>query len=263
MGDYNVVLNLEDRQKGTPFKDVETRDFQDCLDDCGLTDLHYVGRSYTWTNNHVYSRIDRAIVNSTWITQMTSERVLIMEPNFFDHSPLWIRFQQLSQNRERSFKFLNCLVESPQFMPLVAGRWKHTDSHVNLRTTWNKLKVVKYHLKTLNTTQFRGVEEKLNTIRSQLKQVQVQMGNSIPTPQLIADEKELKIQLEKWSKIEESVYRQKSRIQWLRLGDSNTAYFFANMKNKQSLNHIRNLGNAQGCILQTDSEVQSEILGVL
>lgn len=41
------------------------------------------------------------------------------------------------------------------------------------------------------------------------------------------EEKELKKQLEKWVKIEESIYKQKSRNQWLKLGDSNSALFFA------------------------------------
>lgn len=36
--------------------------------------------------------------------------------------------------------------------------------------------------------------------------------------------RELQQQLEKWSKVEESAMQQKSRAQWLTLGDANTAY---------------------------------------
>lgn len=63
MGDYNSILTMEDRQNGAPEQDIETRDFKECKFDCGLTELVTVGREYTWTNNHVYSRIDRALSN--------------------------------------------------------------------------------------------------------------------------------------------------------------------------------------------------------
>lgn len=87
------------------------------------------------------------------------------------------------------------------------------------------------------------------------------MGNNIQQSSLIQEEKELKEQPEKWSMIEESIYRQKSRIQWLTLGDSNSAYFFANMKNRRAQNHIRNIINSHGILLQTDNEITEEVTG--
>lgn len=42
-------------------------------------------------------------------------------------------------------------------------------------------------------------------------------------------EKQLKADLEKWIIVEESILKQKFRIQWLGLGDTNSAFFFASM----------------------------------
>lgn len=47
---------------------------------------------------------------------------------------------------------------------------------------------------------------------------------------LLTEEKELKSQPNKWSLIEESIYSQNSIVQWFKLGNSNTAYFFASIK---------------------------------
>lgn len=46
------------------------------------------------------------------------------------------------------------------------------------------------------------------------------------------------INLEKWSLIEERVMKQKVRENWLPLGDANTKYFAAVMKERQLIKHI-------------------------
>lgn len=47
-------------------------------------------------------------------------------------------------------------------------------------------------------------------------------------------EKDLRSQLEKCDLIEESIYKQKSRVQWLKFEKSNSAYFFASIKNMRA-----------------------------
>ncbi|KAH0696290.1 hypothetical protein KY290_013643 [Solanum tuberosum] len=72
-------------------------------------------------------------------------------------------------------------------------------------------------------------------------------------------EKELQIQLEKWSMIEESAMQQKYRIQWLRLGDANIAYFYAHMKNRVAQNTITRLMTSDGNTAQTQEETELEV----
>lgn len=54
-------------------------------------------------------------------------------------------------------------------------------------------------------------------------------------------------------------YKQKSRVQWLILWDSNSAYFFTNMKNICGQTYIRNLTSAQGVLLHIDEDIDKEI----
>ncbi|XP_019257767.1 PREDICTED: uncharacterized protein LOC109235981 [Nicotiana attenuata] len=74
-------------------------------------------------------------------------------------------------------------------------------------------------------------------------------------------EKKLRGNLEKWGMIEESIMRQKSRTKWLKLGDSNSAYFHACMKNRISTNNIKAFVNQDGKLLQNDQEVEEEVVG--
>lgn len=55
-------------------------------------------------------------------------------------------------------------------------------------------------------------------------------------PEMFEKERKLKSELEKRVMIEESILKQKSRIQWLKLGDANTTYFHASMKSRVSIN---------------------------
>ncbi|XP_059310022.1 uncharacterized protein LOC132061183 [Lycium ferocissimum] len=62
MGYYNAILEVDDRVLGFAIPYNEIRDFREFLED--ITEAEILGRDYTWTNTHVYSRIDRALVNS-------------------------------------------------------------------------------------------------------------------------------------------------------------------------------------------------------
>ncbi|XP_019257868.1 PREDICTED: uncharacterized protein LOC109236105 [Nicotiana attenuata] len=67
MEDFNTILTSEDRFNGSPVQKMETREFKQFLVDAKVDELKTVGRQYTWTNNHVYSRIDRILINAKWM----------------------------------------------------------------------------------------------------------------------------------------------------------------------------------------------------
>ncbi|XP_075079919.1 uncharacterized protein LOC142165216 [Nicotiana tabacum] len=163
MGDFNAVMDIEDR-------------------DCKLNELNNVDRSYTWTNNHVYSRIDRAIVNAHWMMSMPPMQVNVMDPQFSDHSPLCIELDQ---------------------------KWILKGNLSSFSTAWKE---------------FVSTTSKVQQLRETLANIQAQMRTTTTPEDMFEIERNTKQQLKKWSKIEESIYIQRSRIQWLQLGDSNIAF---------------------------------------
>lgn len=74
MGDFNAIRHVDDRMIGSLVQTNEIVDFNEFIRNANLMELKAVGREFTWTNNHVYSRIDRGLVNSTSCAAMEQFR---------------------------------------------------------------------------------------------------------------------------------------------------------------------------------------------
>lgn len=244
MGDFNTILSDDGRSNGNPIQEWEVRDFKEFMMKAGMTEMRTVGRNFTWTNSHVFSRIDRAVVHSEWITKMPHLDAMVMDPYFSNHFPLCVKFGEEPQN-PRPFRFFNHLADHKEFLQIVTNVWTRKEI-AQMPVIWKKLKEVKGELKKLNTTEFAAVDTKVKHARQQLKEIQERIRNNYLQTKLFEEEEEMKKRLEKWVNIEESIFNQKSRNQWLKLGDSNSAFFFANMKSRVSQNKIRSLMTATG-----------------
>ncbi|XP_074311631.1 uncharacterized protein LOC141647380 [Silene latifolia] len=95
MGDFNNVLHIGERI-GSEVTLAEIRDFQQCVDSCGLYDLVTQGAYFTWNNKQeenkrVFTRIDRVLANDLWIGSGPSGIACFLPEGLFDHNPCIIR----------------------------------------------------------------------------------------------------------------------------------------------------------------------------
>ncbi|KAI5672653.1 hypothetical protein M9H77_13017 [Catharanthus roseus] len=65
-GDFNSVLSGSARNGNTHVSSYEVRHFLHFCVDLGLVDLNSTGFHYTWTNNIVWSKIDRVMSTQSW-----------------------------------------------------------------------------------------------------------------------------------------------------------------------------------------------------
>ncbi|XP_074305781.1 uncharacterized protein LOC141641002 [Silene latifolia] len=91
MGDFNSVLAMDERI-GSEISVAEMRDFQDCVDNCGIGDIPAHGAFFTWNNKQdvgdvVFSRIDRAMVNDEWLIKYPDTLTMFHPEGLFDHCP--------------------------------------------------------------------------------------------------------------------------------------------------------------------------------
>ena len=94
----------------------EFREFKDCCYDLGLFDLRSTGALYTWTNNTVWCKLDRAMVNNEW-----TQRGIVAQAHFdplgklSDHSPCSVSLMGENDRGPSPFKFFNMWVNHDSF----------------------------------------------------------------------------------------------------------------------------------------------------
>lgn len=52
-GDFNIILNEDEKLGGLPFEQQEAINFALCVNFCALSEVRYSGSSYTWWNGRV------------------------------------------------------------------------------------------------------------------------------------------------------------------------------------------------------------------
>ncbi|XP_069143402.1 uncharacterized protein [Solanum lycopersicum] len=234
VGDFNAILSTKDRLAGVLVTNNEIKDFGDCVRDMGVNELQWTGNYYTWTNkqcgkDRISSRIDRAFGNDEWMDKWGNVNVDYGNPSISDHSSMMIILQKTQQHGKGSFKFFNVWTEHESFMEMVETIWKKEYGYNKMKQVWCKLKDLQHVLKKLNRKDFKYIGKQIDMARIE-----------------IANEKELLIKLEKWSLIEESALRQKSRIKWIQLGDANNKEF--KMSLRCSIRAIWNFNRLHGVI---------------
>ncbi|KAH0724701.1 hypothetical protein KY284_000566 [Solanum tuberosum] len=188
MGDFNSILTQEDRPIGSQVQEAETRDFRECLNECNLSELQTGERKFTWTNGHVFSRIDRAIVNATWMNKMPNYQVMAMDPLFSYHSHLGLLMEEQRDNKRRPFWFYNCIGQHSEFRMRVHKSWVMQGG--GMQGAWRNLKRMKKEMRKLNKAEFMGVSGRVQQLRIQLIETQSNM-RAVPISQSMMDEEKV------------------------------------------------------------------------
>lgn len=103
------------------------RDFRSCLLDAELSDLVYKDNTFTWWNKSktrpVAKKLDRVLVNESWIIQHPSAMAIFGEPDISDHASCSVLLDPLAQKGRKPFKFFNFLFQNRDFINLIREKW--------------------------------------------------------------------------------------------------------------------------------------------
>ena len=93
--DFNDITRLNEKKGGRLRPYNQMKNFRDVLDECGLTDLGFVGSKFTWCKNFangisVWERLDRAVGTRNWFEKYLATKVKILECGSSDRKPLII-----------------------------------------------------------------------------------------------------------------------------------------------------------------------------
>lgn len=117
-GDFNHPLQMDDRIGGVPVTLRETEDFQKCAQSAGFQDVAWKGCRYLWTSKQgfgqrIFSRIDRIMANSQWLTEFPNSEVIFHPDDTSDHYPGLLKFLRCSRLAVKPFDSLTCGLLTP------------------------------------------------------------------------------------------------------------------------------------------------------
>lgn len=161
----------------------------------------------------------------------------------------------------KPFKNFNHLTSHSSFLEVTSQSWtsKPTLFHSRqaLQMFHMKLKDLKQPFRNLNKDVFRNLPARVTAAYDLLRRRQSD-ALSNPTAATFMAAAEAWTDWYHLSGIEEQFFYQKSRIQWLKLGDRNTCFYFKTTQSRNSKNAIRRLVTAEGVVVTEPGLIKIE-----
>ncbi|GJV05507.1 hypothetical protein Tco_1343163 [Tanacetum coccineum] len=227
--DFNVSLSVDDKSIGSSYIDMGMHDFQACVEELEVSDVNSTGLRYTWNQKPkgdygILKKIDQIMVNIEFYTSFVGASALFQPYQILDHFPNVLRVPMISVTKPRPLKFSNFLVHNTRFKEIIMDGWQ-----VLVSGFW-MFKVVK----------------RLKLLKKPLRKLLYDHGNihNTEVAYLQAFNDALFMQ--------ERFLMQKAKVEWLQLGNENTAYFHKVVKSQASRNQIDSITTSNGVCVDGD-----------
>lgn len=133
-------------------------------------------------------------------------------------------------------------------------------SRTALTMVHQKLKSLKFAMRTLNRTKYGNLHSRTKQAFEDMCRCQQQVLVD-PCPATFRAEEEASQRWNHLAMVEEKLLMQKSRIQWLALGDQNTTFYYHAVQDRTARNNINVLYTEAGEVLTEPSDIRKEAVG--
>ncbi|KAK9937007.1 hypothetical protein M0R45_013825 [Rubus argutus] len=234
-GDFNELICCADRNFGPVIRNGGR--LKDWIHRKALIDMGFIGSKFTWTNNRIKERLDRAFCNDEWRMLYPEAFVQHLPRMKSDHCPIIIQlFSNTSLNRLACpFRFQAMWLQHADFSNLVSNTWKNCSGNFLAKT-----KTLTAALKNWNDNVFGNIFKRKRKLLNRLAGIQNCMDRGT-NPFLLNLEAGIIKEYEELRDQEAIFWHQKSRDQWLKDGDRNTKFFHLTTLIQRRRNKIEGL----------------------
>ncbi|KAJ6917686.1 hypothetical protein NC652_019881 [Populus alba x Populus x berolinensis] len=152
-----------------------------------------------------------------------------------------LSLHSLTHHQHSPFKFLNIWADRIDFLPTVTSSWQVPVHGNPMYQFTTKLRRLKSTLRQFHFQHTSSITDRVSKAKTEWETAQVHLDNHPTSATAMATERSLASTYLQLCKDEESYYKQKSRVQWLQLGDRNTTFFHKSLLHRQVRNRIHNL----------------------
>ena len=127
--DYNVIAHSSESSNfnGSQAMSSNTKYFVESMQNLEVLDHAYNGPLFTWSNHQdstfLVKKLDRVLINDTWLTLFAHSRVKFLLPEISDHSHALIQLDIPYYSTPNPFKFFNFWVKHAVFQVTIRESW--------------------------------------------------------------------------------------------------------------------------------------------
>lgn len=243
IGDFNDLLTSSDKRGRVEHPQWLFRGFRDAINDCQLHDVPLSWYPYTWFRGQdpatsVEQRLDRAMGTPTWHSRFSRATLTNLVAPTSDHNPILLDTSPVAiRRRRRDFKFENRWLYEGEFKTVVRRSWggfHDLDFLTRLNATGETLML----WGNKADAKFRVEKLELENVIGNLQGDFSSHGR--------AAYREAKCALGRLLVQEETFWRQRAKIFWLRDGDVNSRFFHQSASARRKKNRVVRLKNDEG-----------------
>eukprot|EP00253_Pinus_taeda_P011321 PITA_11321 len=263
-GDFNMITSLLEKKGGLRKLNRDTGAFADFIETAKLVDVHPSSYSFTWNNrrggeNLIASCLDQFLISESIVLEGITVNSDILPSGGSDHWPISLEAAFLGTPRNKPFRFEKFELQHPNFVQLLE-KWWHEPLNVQgtkMFKLQSKLKHIKSKIKHWNIMEFGNIFKEKSILEGKLEIIHKSWISGNITEESKEREKDLMNQWHQRSLQEETLWKQKSRVHWLKEGKQNSKFFHRSTLDYRNANKILNLKNESGDTLHTHREISS------
>jgi hypothetical protein len=249
-GDFNAVLHSSERKGRSVDSRVGERFFFNrFVEEMEVIDVPVLGKKFSWysADGKSMSRIDRFLVSEGFITSQCNSGQWIGDRDISDHCPIWLCASHVNWG-PKPFRVLNAWLEHPEFISFVERSWK--SFQVQGKKAYvlkEKFRLLKDCLRKWNREVFGILDLNIDKTVKELNDIEGLLGEDDVDLEITRREG---LNKDFWSQLhfKESLLKQKSRMRWVKEGDSNSRYFHESIKSRRRRNQLVALKNGDNWV---------------
>ncbi|KAK6143334.1 hypothetical protein DH2020_023682 [Rehmannia glutinosa] len=216
-------------------------------------------KDFTCTNNEVWCKLDRVMVNKNWFDQDLDGMANFLPSGCLsDHSPCIVSLLDVVTNTNRPFQFFNMWASHTDFNDLVATHWDLYIRGTKQFIFSKKLKHLKRPLTELNNKNFSHISSRVAKAKEDLELAQLQLHDDPTNVNLQNFVATMRKQSMSLSESERSFYYQQAKCKHLSQSDRGTKFFHDLVKRNKKHNQIVAVYKDDGLSTTSQEEVSKE-----
>ncbi|GJV74424.1 RNA-directed DNA polymerase, eukaryota, reverse transcriptase zinc-binding domain protein [Tanacetum coccineum] len=220
------ISMYEDHSEGGSYLTQYMNDFNECVNEIGMEDLHSYGMHFTWTKSlldpstSTLKKIDRIMVNGKFIEDICRANVVFLPHGISDHSPAMLNGHDIMPKKRRSFRFVNYTTKKDGFVDIVKEG---------------------------------NLFDKVNSLKDKLDAIQIAVDKDLHYSLLRNESVNVFEEYYEVIKDEENLLFQKAKVEWMSKGDRNTTYFYKVLKGRVHRSRVKSINSEDGVRYEGDN----------